>query len=453
MDTIVTCLTVGHDQTLLISAVAICLIGIHASFSIATHAARAEGKAKRHWALLSIFAAGCTAWATHMVALLAYRPGMLSAFEPILMTISLLVTIAGIGLSMWLVIGRRDRRLRIYAGLILGVAITILHYLGQASYFVTGRVSWDPKFVAASISLGIPLYIVAIVISGERNRKLRALAPLLLLVAIAVLHVTGMAAMKVTYDPRIRLPAFSLEPDVVAPIVASVCMGLVLLAVLGLRFAIAARAQMRRDQNRLGELANLAVEGLAVCDDGIITSVNESLWRLTERNHAQLCWQPIETLLPGLELEDMADQQEYDAELLCHGGGVVPVRVLRRDVLVGSKKLTVVAIRDQSERLKSEATIRRLAYTNALTGLTNRVRFHDLLSRRLARQRLADHPFALLALDLDRFKWVNDTMGHGVGDQLLSQIADRLRESVLLMMLLPGSAATSGLLPVSWTPR
>ncbi|MEN3792745.1 EAL domain-containing protein [Fulvimarina sp. MAC3] len=430
METIVTCLTVGHDRTLLWAAAGICLIGVYASFSIATHAARAEGQAKRNWALLSIISAGCTAWATHMVALLAYRPGMPSAFEPVLMSISLLVGIAGIGLSMRLALGSRDRMMRVCSGAFLGLSITALHYLGQASYFVTGHVGWNSIFVIASIGFSIPIFVAAIVFAGERNRKLRGLAPVLLLIAIAVLHVTGMAAVELVYDPRLSLPALALDPAVVAPIVAAICMGLIVLAVMGLRFSLAAHARTRRDQKRLSELANLAVEGLAICDNGIITSANESLQRLTGWNREQLRSRQITSLLPTLELPSMTDQQEYDADLLCQNAVAIPVRVLCRDVKVGSKNQTVVAIRDQSERLKSEATIRRLAYTDALTGLTNRARFNDLLSRRMTPKLIADKPFALLALDLDRFKWVNDTMGHGIGDQLLCQIANRLRKCI-----------------------
>ena len=430
METIVTCLTVGHDRTLLWAAAGICLIGVYASFSIATHAARAEGEAKRNWALMSIISAGCTAWATHMVALLAYRPGMPSAFEPVLMSISLLVGIAGIGLSMRLALGRRDRMMRMCAGAFLGLSITALHYLGQASYFVTGHVGWNSIFVIASIGFSIPIFVAAIVFAGERNRKLRGLAPVLLIIAIAVLHVTGMAAVELVYDPRLSLPVLALDPAVVAPIVAAICMGLIVLAVMGLRFSLAAHARTRRDQKRLSELANLAVEGLAICDNGIITSANESLQRLTGWDREQLRSRQITSLLPTLELPSMTDQQEYDADLLCENDVAIPVRVLCRDVKVGSKTQTVVAIRDQSERLKSEATIRRLAYTDALTGLTNRARFNDLLSRRMTPKLIADKPFALLALDLDRFKWVNDTMGHGIGDQLLCQIANRLRECV-----------------------
>ncbi|MBL7309686.1 bifunctional diguanylate cyclase/phosphodiesterase, partial [Escherichia coli] len=80
---------------------------VYGSFAVAAHAARSEGRAAMIWAGVSIIASGCTAWATHMIALLAFRPGMAAGFEPTLTALSLLVAVGGIGISIGLVIGQR----------------------------------------------------------------------------------------------------------------------------------------------------------------------------------------------------------------------------------------------------------------------------------------------------------------------------------------------------------
>ncbi len=84
-------------------------------------------------------------------------------------------------------------------------------------------------------------------------------------------------------------------------------------------------------------------------------------------------------------------------------------------------------MRDVTERKKAEDTITFLAYHDALTGLPNRVLFNDRLSLALVHARRNDQKFAIMMLDLDKFKEVNDKMGHEVGDQLLQSVANRLR--------------------------
>jgi diguanylate cyclase (GGDEF)-like protein len=88
----------------------------------------------------------------------------------------------------------------------------------------------------------------------------------------------------------------------------------------------------------------------------------------------------------------------------------------------------VVLLEDITERRNAEARISHLARYDELTALPNRVNFRDEIGRLLAAQQDAELLSALLFVDLDQFKQVNDTLGHPCGDQLLCAVADRLRE-------------------------
>ena len=81
---------------------------------------------------------------------------------------------------------------------------------------------------------------------------------------------------------------------------------------------------------------------------------------------------------------------------------------------------------DITERKVAEEKVQSLAYFDALTGLPNRLLLHDRLSKALAAAHRQKHEVALLFLDIDRFKVINDSLGHSVGDLLLKEIADRL---------------------------
>ncbi|MFO6421404.1 putative bifunctional diguanylate cyclase/phosphodiesterase [Hylemonella sp. W303a] len=78
---------------------------------------------------------------------------------------------------------------------------------------------------------------------------------------------------------------------------------------------------------------------------------------------------------------------------------------------------------DVTEKVRHEETLRRLAHTDSLTGLANRFMLRDTLNRLIGQKR----PLALLAIDLDRFKAVNDNHGHSAGDAVLQAVAERLR--------------------------
>src|SRR5580700_4706379 len=84
--------------------------------------------------------------------------------------------------------------------------------------------------------------------------------------------------------------------------------------------------------------------------------------------------------------------------------------------------------RDITDRRVAEDRVQYLAYFDALTGLPNRTLLQDRLTKALAGARRYKHKVALLFLDLDRFKVINDSLGHSVGDLLLQQVAERLKK-------------------------
>ncbi|KAF4515918.1 hypothetical protein B566_EDAN000154 [Ephemera danica] len=93
----------------------------------------------------------------------------------------------------------------------------------------------------------------------------------------------------------------------------------------------------------------------------------------------------------------------------------------------GHPELLARSIRYAIERKRAEERMTYLAQYDQLTGLVNRTLFRDRLIQAMARSKRLQRPLGLMLLDLDRFKTVNDTMGHDVGDWLLKTVADRLK--------------------------
>jgi diguanylate cyclase (GGDEF)-like protein/PAS domain S-box-containing protein len=108
----------------------------------------------------------------------------------------------------------------------------------------------------------------------------------------------------------------------------------------------------------------------------------------------------------------------------------IEVLTYARRVMFAGRHAVLVAVVDVTERKQAEARIAYLAQHDALTGLPNRVLFHERLKDALDSVRRAGRPLAVHCIDLDHFKSVNDTLGHPVGDQLLRAVAERLKQNL-----------------------
>ena len=97
----------------------------------------------------------------------------------------------------------------------------------------------------------------------------------------------------------------------------------------------------------------------------------------------------------------------------------------------------VATYEDISERRRAEARIAHMAHHDALTDLPNRVLLRERMEDAVARLRHDDNGFAILCVDLDGFKGVNDTLGHPVGDALLKEVAGRLCACVSALGVVP----------------
>ena len=170
-------------------------------------------------------------------------------------------------------------------------------------------------------------------------------------------------------------------------------------------------------------------------------SINPTFERIAQITSADLAGKYIEDYFPAdvaqqltaifLRCVELGIGMDYDSEYLWPSGlridntTAVPIRDDQQRI----HRVAVIS-RDITERRELERTLRQRAFHDALTGLPNRLLLSDRISRSIADAGDHGHQFGLMMLDLDHFKEVNDTLGHGVGDRLLAEVASRMQAGV-----------------------
>lgn len=130
-------------------------------------------------------------------------------------------------------------------------------------------------------------------------------------------------------------------------------------------------------------------------------------------------------------LRKKANSLIFETSLTNRKGRGIPVEMLVQYVKNPNRTPHFLAIvRDLSERKRSQAEIRRALLRDTLTGLPNRLLFSERLTESLEKSKNNKRKFAIIFIDLDQFKFINDTLGHVSGDALLRQAAQRLLRSV-----------------------
>jgi diguanylate cyclase (GGDEF)-like protein/PAS domain S-box-containing protein len=184
-------------------------------------------------------------------------------------------------------------------------------------------------------------------------------------------------------------------------------------------------------------LEHAAEAVMTLDDEGYIESFNAAAERIFGYTEDEVVGTPLSRFFPAAETGRCTDP--YGRPLsgtgmsltaLRRNGESLPVLLSISAFQYGDDTLYTVVAQDISERIVFEERLARLAYYDPLTGLPNRRLFHDRLSEALKRADRNERLVGLLFIDLDRFKNINDTLGHLVGDLLLQAATQRLQEIV-----------------------
>ena len=201
-----------------------------------------------------------------------------------------------------------------------------------------------------------------------------------------------------------------------------------------------AEANLSANEELLNSIVNTAADGIIVIDPaGTIEFGNAAMEKLFGWKPLELIGKNVTRLLLGRSREgqDTLFQGADGAggkgtghvrELKAQrkDGSVFPIELTVSETCVNGGRRSTCILRDVTERKRAEERIRYLAHYDDLTGLPNRVLFAQLLEQAISEAKYAKKEVAVLFIDLDRFKLINDTLSHASGDAVLCQVANRL---------------------------
>lgn len=195
-------------------------------------------------------------------------------------------------------------------------------------------------------------------------------------------------------------------------------------------------AALRDSEERLAKFMHASAEGIVFHQHGIITDANPPLMALLGYTLPEMLGRSALDFVAPLHRQRVAEviaaglEISYDSALVHRAGHELPVEFIVRTMQFQGERLRMTIVRDLRDRELAQQRIQHLAMHDALTGLPNRLAFDTRAQGLLAQAQARNETLAMMFIDLDHFKRVNDSLGHPVGDVLLQTVAARITHTL-----------------------
>lgn len=183
-------------------AAVLCVTGATATSRFFRRMTVVEDVQRYAWLFLTSLASGVTIWCTHFVAMLGYHSGVATSFDWATTGASLALAVVGSAAAFLIAGSTRPSRPRAIAGgVVLGLSISSMHYLGMSAMRMPGMMMWDWPLVALSVVFAVLGSTGALLVARSPRRQAMNLMATLFALAVVLLHFTGMSAMSVMHNP------------------------------------------------------------------------------------------------------------------------------------------------------------------------------------------------------------------------------------------------------------
>ena len=441
----------SYDQIFVFFSFVIAVFASYNVLNLAKTISSSRGKSYGLWLLYGAVVMGMGIWSMHFVGMLANHFPIPVSYNFEIIIASVIVAIVASFIALYIVVHKNVSRRRLLAGASLfALGISAMHYIGMEA--VELKITYDPLFFILSIviafaasitALGLTFYFLGDQKYLERGKKFGS--ALLMGTGIAGMHYTGMAGAH--YEESLeREPAvMMIQQEWLAYFITIGSLLTLALSLLGLyitrRFA---RQEMAKQESEkwYKSLYESNQDGIiSINSEHIIIGFNPAAEKILGIKEESYKSKPISSILPIFvfaqheylkEMYRRSSKGEilrYESAIHHHSGEQIDLSMVNAPVLVdGTVMGNYIIARDVTEEKRTKERNHFLAFHDELTGLPNRRMFNQDLSDMIIEQQGSGNSFVVMVMDMDRFKVINDSLGHAYGDLFLQQMSKRIKQ-------------------------
>ncbi|MCF6204237.1 MAG: EAL domain-containing protein [Methylococcaceae bacterium] len=450
----ITALDKSYNPYLVFLSIIVAIVSSFTAFGIYERAHGSKSPLyQMFWVLFGAVSMGIGIWSMHFIGLVALLLPISFSFDPKITLLSIFPSIFASSVVFWLMSQAKFNRSRLlFCGVLLGAAIGAMHYISVAAMELNAGVVYLKPIFVLSIFVAIILAIISLNIKYRATTqneyqfitKEQTLSAIVMGVAISSMHYTAMLAVEFIPVENTSYVNKGIDANYLFGII-SVVSFLVISMALAVPYVCRFKQMMQALQNNEENLKIAATafqthEAIMVTNEhSEIIRVNDAFTRVMGYEEVDIVGKTPKILYAGNN--DDFFQKKFWNTLVNEGRWSGKVVSRRKNGETFSQWQTISAVEDEQGKIThyisffsdikefklAEKEIEQLAFYDSLTGLPNRRLLHERLAHELNLARRYQRAGVLLFLDLDRFKHINDSLGHSVGDELLIETARRLQ--------------------------
>ncbi len=406
----------------------------------------------KYWFIGASIAMGCGIWAMHFVGMLAHQINLEVHYKPFLLIVSMIFPIMTSGIAFYILNRSIRQRMLILSGTILAIGMLAMHYIGMEAMIVDAHIQYDRFWFFISIVIAIISSNLAIqIFAAFRDRHIynkvwiKVMAAVFLGVAISGMHYAGMKATIFISEIDAVINTSHHGYEAINALAQSIGITIFIIQMFILISFYIDRhsySKLQESEERYRKLVELSPIAIGIHQYGVFTYINSAGLNVLGTNTiddvvgknfltfihpsyhdiVKERWKTMHLMNTHVEL--------LEEKMIRLDNEIIDVEIMGLPITINGTSYVQVIFQDITARKKMEEITFQLAYHDPLTGLPNRRLFSQRLYDALITEPTATAAIAVMFIDLDGFKRVNDTYGHDAGDLLLIGIAEKLASCV-----------------------
>ncbi|WP_340399548.1 EAL domain-containing protein [Paenibacillus sp. FSL H8-0079] len=447
----------SHDNVLVLISYLIAVAASYNVLDLTSRINKASGRSRWLWLCFGAIVMGMGIWSMHFVGMMAMSLPFPVSYDLIIVLISVAVAIVASLVALLVVSRQRLSLLQLLGGACLfALGIVLMHYIGM--YAMQVEIRYDAMYVVLSVVIACAASITALWLSlyflksGTRHDVWKKVGSALIMGgAIAGMHYTGMMAVHIESDmpPNTVISSLNmlLDQKRLAYFISMgtlFTLGLSLVSLYISRLFSKQESEKKENEKWYRSLYEHNQDGIISIDLHMrIVGINPAAARIGGIKEKQLKDQSVSALLTMIVEEDRerirhmfgratdGEEMKYETVIYSTNQERVELGVVLAPVIVDKQVVgNYIIMKDITDEKRVKVRNYHLAFHDELTGLPNRRMFNQRLSETMESHRYEQKQFAVMVLDLDRFKVINDSLGHIYGDLFLQEMSRRIKDEL-----------------------